>query len=85
MTTFADLKDAMATLGPAAEHAAAGFRALSPDAFAELPPSTAPHGPGAARQVAQQLADAGHHSHLVAGGQTTCLSGCGRTPGEVLL
>jgi hypothetical protein len=51
----------------------------------ELPPATAPHGPRAARTVAQQHADAGHHSHLVTDGTVVCLSGCGLTPGQVLL
>lgn len=83
MTTVADMRNAIAALGPAAEHAAAGFTAYAnataappnPDPFtAELPPATAPHGPGAARRVAQQLADAGEHSHLAAYGETVCLS-----------
>jgi hypothetical protein len=34
-----------------------------------------PHGPGAARHVAQQLAEDGHHSHLNAEGQSHCMSG----------
>lgn len=43
-------------------------------ALPELPPATAPHGPNAARTVAQQHADNGHHSHLSAYGETVCLS-----------
>lgn len=81
MTSLAAMREALAALDPAAERAAAGSRALTP----ELPPATAPHGPSAARTVAQALADAGHHSHLVAGGAVVCLSGCGQTPGQVLL
>lgn len=34
-----------------------------------------PHGPGAARQVAEQLAADGEHSHLVHDGMTDCLTG----------
>jgi hypothetical protein len=84
------MRDALAALGPAADHATDGMRAFTtaytaPPFTPELPPATAPHGPGAARQVAQTLADAGHHSHLVADGATVCLSGCGQTPGQVLL
>lgn len=44
----------------------------------------APHGPRAARQIAKHIA-AHAHSHLVADGTTVCLSGCGQTPGQVLL
>lgn len=39
-----------------------------------LPPAPAEHGSGAARRVAQAFADAGHHSHLAAYGETVCLS-----------
>lgn len=97
MTTIAAMRDALTALGLDAAGAAAGLAAIAaahpapdPAPFApELPPATAPHGPGAARQVAQELADAGDHSHLVADGQTVCLSGgCNRpplTPGQVLL
>lgn len=83
MTTLAAIREAMAALGTAAADAAAATR----DDFALWPPAPAPHGPTAARQVAQQLADDGHHSHLHADGETVCLSGhCQpRTPGEVLL
>lgn len=84
MTTLAALRDAVAALGPAAACSAAGFDALTavrasvpdPDPFVpELPPATAEHGPRAARQVAETLAEHGHHSHLVAYGETVCLSG----------
>jgi hypothetical protein len=48
---------------------------LPDEAFApELPPAPAEHGPGAARRVAQALADAGEHSHLAAYGETVCIS-----------
>lgn len=43
-------------------------------------PAPAPHGPRAARQVAEALAAAGHHSHLATDGQDDCLTGqCTRT------
>ncbi|MFI0897728.1 hypothetical protein [Streptomyces sp. NPDC020983] len=87
MTTLAAMRHALAALGPAADHAAAGSAALAaalrttpdPDPFVpELPPATAHHGPNAARQVARELAAAGHHSHLHAYGETVCLTGqCG--------
>ncbi|GGZ27930.1 hypothetical protein GCM10010327_67960 [Streptomyces nitrosporeus] len=35
----------------------------------------APHGPHAARQVAERLAAAGAHSHLATEDQSICLSG----------
>jgi hypothetical protein len=48
---------------------------LPDEAFApELPPAPAERGPNAARRVAQAFADAGHHSHLAAYGETVCLS-----------
>lgn len=52
--------------------------------FPILPPASAPHGPRAARTVAQQLADDGHHSHLNADGGTACLSGACNPLREVL-
>lgn len=43
----------------------------------------APHGPHAARQVAEQLATAGAHSHLTTEDQSICLSGlCSPTGGH---
>lgn len=38
-------------------------------------PTPPPHGPRAARQVAQQLARQGAHSHLVVDGTDHCASG----------
>lgn len=53
----------------------AATAAPEPDPFVpELPPAAAPHGPNAARQQAQHLADMGEHSHLHAYGETVCLS-----------
>lgn len=74
MTSLAAMREALAALDPIVRDVNEGFMAMA-----------APHGPGAARQVAQQLADAGAHSHLVADGTVVCLSGCGQTPGQVLL
>jgi hypothetical protein len=72
---------AMAALGAAAGTAATAVAAAAEatrDDFALWPPAPAEHGPGAARRVAQALADAGEHSHLAAYGETVCVSGtCG--------
>jgi hypothetical protein len=80
VTTIAAMRDAMATAARGVAEAAA----LTRDDFALWPPATAHHGPNAARTVARELADAGHHSHLAAYGETVCLSGqCG--PGHDIL
>jgi hypothetical protein len=71
VTTLAAMRAALDTARTAVVTAAAATR----DDFALWPPATAPHGPHAARQVAQQLADTGAHSHLSAHGEDVCLSG----------
>jgi hypothetical protein len=77
VTTIAAMRDAISALGSAAATAAQGIAATAAatqDDFALWPPAPAEHGPGAARRVAQALADAGEHSHLHAYGETVCVS-----------
>lgn len=77
MTTLDEMRAALAAVAEAVADAAT----LTRDDFTLWPPATAPHGPNAARTVARQLADTGHHSHLHAHGETVCLTGgCPRTP-----
>lgn len=76
MTTLAALRTALAAARTAA--------ALTREDFALWPPATAPCGPRAARTVAQQLADDGHHSHLSVDGTSVCLSGACNPLREVL-
>lgn len=88
MTTIAAMREALASLGGAAGDAADAFaeadRRTGAEAFPELPPATAPYGPQAAREVAQEIADNGHHSHLHAHGETVCLSGACTTGNNTL-
>jgi hypothetical protein len=74
VTAFAAMREALTAAAGTAAQAVTAAANSTRDDFALWPPAPAEHGPGAARRVAQALADAGEHSHLHAYGETVCVS-----------